>query len=201
LNGTTDLLYYQNLSNGGALQVLDVTSATSSQTRNITTDSTAALIIGALRVNSLHDNLPFDGLIDEVRISNTALSRKRSPTMNKANENKKPEIPFMKGMNFGFAADRGWYGSEAALAAIGKMKALNIDWVAAHVTFVMETYASNRVFFDPVFTPADHEVLAWVAAARKAGLKVMLKPIIEPLDGVWRGVVDPRWTASPPSPS
>lgn len=103
----------------------------------------------------------------------------------------KRDVPFQQGMNFGFAAGRGWYGSEEALAQIDRMKALGIDWVAAHVTFVQETYASTRVFMDYQFTPGDREVLTWVRAARQAGLKVMLKPILEPLDGVWRGVVDP----------
>lgn len=97
----------------------------------------------------------------------------------------------MRGMNFGFAAPRGWYGSAKAHDQIAEMKALNIDWVAAHVTFVQETYASTRVFMDYALTPDDREVLAWIKAARDAGLKVMLKPILEPLDGVWRGVVDP----------
>jgi len=100
-------------------------------------------------------------------------------------------IPYMRGMNFGFAAPRGWYGSDEALAQIPKMKALNIDWVAAHVTYVMETYSSTRVYLDPVFTPGDAEVIRWVRAAREAGLKVMLKPILEPLDGIWRGLVSP----------
>jgi hypothetical protein len=63
--------------------------------------------------------------------------------------------------------------------------------VAAHVTYVQETYSSTRVFIDFEFTPDDREVLTWVRAARKAGLKVILKPILEPLDGVWRGAVDP----------
>jgi hypothetical protein len=103
----------------------------------------------------------------------------------------KPEIPFMKGMNFGFAAGRGWYGSDEALAQIEKMKAMNIEWVAAHVTFVQETYSSTRVFMDYEYTPDDREVLTWVRAARDAGVKVMLKPILEPLDGIWRGAVDP----------
>ncbi len=28
------------------------------------------------------------------------------------------QIPFQRGMNFGFAAGRGWYGSDEALAQI-----------------------------------------------------------------------------------
>lgn len=95
----------------------------------------------------------------------------------------------MKGMNFGFAAPRGWYGSPEGLAQISKMKALNIDWVAPHVTFVQHSYASTRVFMDFVRTPGDAEVLTWCRAAREAGLKVMLKPILEPMDGSWRGMI------------
>jgi len=63
------------------------------------------------------------------------------------------EIPYMKGMNFGFAAPRGWYGSPEGLAQIPKMRALNIEWVAPHVTFVQPSYASTRVFMDFVRTP------------------------------------------------
>lgn len=98
---------------------------------------------------------------------------------------------FHRGMNFGFAAPRGWYGSAEALAQIGKMKALNINWVAAHVTVVQEAYYSSRIYQDFEHTPADEELVTWIAAAHEHGIKVMLKPIIEPLDGTWRGIIVP----------
>ncbi len=130
-------------------------------------------------------------LYTELQRTHTRQPNERPRTMTAMNQQTKPAIPFMKGMNFGFAAPRGWYGSAQARAQIAKMKALNIDWVAAHVTFVQETWASTRVFMDYEFTPDDREVLTWIQAARAAGLKVMLKPILEPLDGVWRGAIDP----------
>jgi hypothetical protein len=108
-----------------------------------------------------------------------------------SNQSATKTIPFMKGMNVGFAAMRGWYGSDEGLAQIERMKALHIEWVAAHVTFVQETYASTRVFMDYEFTPEDGEVRRWIDAAHAAGIKVMLKPILEPLDGIWRGHIMP----------
>lgn len=98
---------------------------------------------------------------------------------------------FHCGMNFGFAAPRGWYGSDAGMAQIARMKALHINWVAAHVTVVQEAYHSSRIFQDFEHTPADEEIVAWVAACHEQGIKVMLKPIIEPMDGTWRGIIVP----------
>jgi hypothetical protein len=100
-------------------------------------------------------------------------------------------MKFECGMNFGFAAPRGWYGSREGLDQIGQMQALNVNAVAAHVTCVQETYYSTRIFQDFEHTPGDAEVRAWITAARAAGLQVMLKPIIEPMDGIWRGWVAP----------
>ncbi len=98
---------------------------------------------------------------------------------------------FHYGMNFGFAAPRGWYGSDEGLAQVGKMKDLNINWVAAHVTVVQEAYYSSRIYQDFEHTPADEELITWIATAHAAGIKVMLKPIVEPLDGTWRGIIVP----------
>ncbi len=70
----TDLLYRQDLTNGGPLQVFDVTAATASQDKVIG-DTSAKVIIGALRTGSSSTDIPFSGLIDELRISDTALAQ------------------------------------------------------------------------------------------------------------------------------
>lgn len=108
-----------------------------------------------------------------------------------SNKSKDISSEFHCGMNFGFASPRGWYGSTKGLAQIEKMKALNINWVAAHVTVVQEAYYSSRIYQDFEHTPADEEISTWVKAAQEAGIKVMLKPIVEPLDGTWRGIIVP----------
>lgn len=94
---------------------------------------------------------------------------------------------FMKGISFGFMGRNGYYRSERGLREAENICALGVKWVALIVTVVQERYCSTRMFADYEFTPSDLELAAMVRRFHGAGIKVMLKPMIECLDSVWRG--------------
>ncbi|MBS1371173.1 MAG: hypothetical protein HPZ91_14570 [Lentisphaeria bacterium] len=102
-------------------------------------------------------------------------------------ELKKGDAMFIRGISFGFMGRNGYYRSEAGRRGADDICSLGADWVALIVTVAQERYSSTRMFADYVYTPSDIEVAEAVKRFHAAGVKVMLKPMIECLDSVWRG--------------
>lgn len=97
------------------------------------------------------------------------------------------KTPFLKGVSFGFMARNGYYRSVAAQQAVEAIYASGADAVALIVTIVQESYHSTRMVADFHHTPGDLELAGMVEAFHQRGIRVMLKPMIECLDSVWRG--------------
>ena len=94
---------------------------------------------------------------------------------------------FVKGISFGFMAGRGYYRSAAGQREIENICNLGVSYVALIATVAQESYQSTRMFEDFHYTPADTELAAAIETFHRHGIKVMLKPMIECLDSVWRG--------------
>lgn len=86
-------------------------------------------------------------------------------------------------------ARRGWYESEEARREVDRMAAAGVDCVALMVNVMQERYSSTRMFSDFRFTVSDWELLEIIEAIRARGMRVMLKPVIECHDSVWRGQI------------
>ena len=95
----------------------------------------------------------------------------------------------MKGMTYGFLAKPGFFRSPEGLAKTESLKDHNIEWVALIVNQFQETYASTRIFPDNARTVSDEELIWQIRKLHSMGIKVMLKPMVEPLDSVWRGQI------------
>jgi len=93
---------------------------------------------------------------------------------------------FFKGMSFGFMAKNGWYSSPAGKAEVQHLIHSGADSVALMVTIMQDSFASTRMYRDFEITPSDDEVIETIRAFRQAGIKVMLKPIIEHHDSTHR---------------
>lgn len=94
---------------------------------------------------------------------------------------------FMNGITQGFVAPRGWFASEKGKESTAEMISLGINWVALVVNQFQETVASTVIFDDNFRTVGDEELKMQIERLHAAGIKVMLKPMIEPLDSIWRG--------------
>ncbi len=94
------------------------------------------------------------------------------------------------GVSFGFMARRGYYASSEARAQVGQMAGLGVRDVALMVSVMQETWHSTRLYQDFEFTPSDHELAAIIDCCHEHGIRVMLKPMVECLDGSWRGRIN-----------
>ena len=97
------------------------------------------------------------------------------------------KTPFLKGVSYGFMAPAGTYRSEAAQREVEAIHAIGANAVALIVTVVQERYSSTRMVADFRHTPGDLEIAGIIDAFHRRGIRVMLKPMIECLDSVWRG--------------
>jgi hypothetical protein len=88
-------------------------------------------------------------------------------------------------------------GSDDALAAAKADGTTSVEIVA---TWYMASATSSAVAADPARTPTDAAVLHAVATAQSLGLRVLLKPQVDVLDGTYRGLIAPAnraaWFAS-----
>ncbi len=92
-------------------------------------------------------------------------------------------VPFQRGMTFGFYARRGVYASAWAKEQIRKMKALSVEYVALIATVFHETDYSLREFLDITESPGELELIRMIDFIHATGLKVMLRPMRESHDG------------------
>jgi hypothetical protein len=96
---------------------------------------------------------------------------------------------FVNGMTVGFLAPRGYFRSQEFDKALDEISGIGINWVVLCVNQFQETYASTRIFPDNEKTVSDAELVHAIRAFRERNIKVMLKPMIEPLDSIWRGCI------------
>ncbi len=92
-------------------------------------------------------------------------------------------VPFQRGMTFGFYARRGVYSSEWARREILKMRRLGVDCVGLIVTVFRENDYSTREFLDFAESPGELETARLIDFIHAEGMKVMLRPMLESHDG------------------
>ena len=94
---------------------------------------------------------------------------------------------FINGMTQGFLAPRGYFKTAEAATQTETMAALGINFTALVVNQFQETFGSTRIFPDNARTVSDDELRLQIDRLHKHGIRVMLKPMLEPLDSLWRG--------------
>jgi len=100
------------------------------------------------------------------------------------------ETLFFKGVSFGFMAKRNYYRSEAGQREIDRICELKPDAVALIVTMTQESYQSTKMVCDFYYSPDDVELTEAIQKFHAHGIRVMLKPMIECLDSIWRGKIE-----------
>ncbi len=95
-----------------------------------------------------------------------------------------------KGISFGFMARKGYYRSEAGQQEIQAICDLGVNYVALIATVMQDSYQSTKMYHDFAFSPSDAELADAIRTFHAHGIKVMLKPMIECHDSVWRGSIN-----------
>ena len=96
-------------------------------------------------------------------------------------------MDFIYGMTQGFLAPQGYYLSAEGEKSVERLKEHGVNFVALVVNQFLETFHSTRIFPLNSRTQDDDELALHIDRLHKAGIRVMLKPMIDPLDSVWRG--------------
>ncbi|MCO5315695.1 MAG: hypothetical protein M9938_06000 [Solirubrobacterales bacterium] len=109
-----------------------------------------------------------------------------------------PEDP-LAGLNL-TAYTRDGYGRPEVKTDIERIVALDATAITLTPTWYMATGSSDSIRPDPKKSPSDtslNQAINWI---REAGLKVILKPHVDVLDGTFRGDIQPtdrdRWFSS-----
>lgn len=109
---------------------------------------------------------------------------------------------FIKGMTWGWSSKRGDYRTAESSDSLSKLKEAGCEWVCLSFYTLQDTVYATSIPFDYAYTVTDRDITAAVQEARKLGLKVCLKPVVNSRDGIWRahigfpdqeGEAEPYW--------
>lgn len=91
------------------------------------------------------------------------------------------------------------FGTGTSTQELNVLASSGVNSVAIVPNYYMDTINSSSVFAGEI-TPTNADVVAGIKAAQAAGLDVLLKPHVDPLDGIWRAYMQPddpaAWFAS-----
>jgi O-glycosyl hydrolase len=100
---------------------------------------------------------------------------------------------FQKGMSYtSWSADA--YGTSASNQSLFNMRQTNTEWVAIMPWWFQDTIYSTTIYpksGSGWTSPTDSSIIKAISRAHELGMKVMLKPMVDPLDGHWRGEIPP----------
>jgi hypothetical protein len=93
---------------------------------------------------------------------------------------------FVKGMTYGWNTVRGVYRTNEAVESLKKLRETGSEWIALSFFALQDTYSDTDIHFDYGHTMTDRDIIFAVHEAKKLGLKVCLKPVVNCRDGIWR---------------
>lgn len=96
---------------------------------------------------------------------------------------------FIKGINYGWNSSRGDYISDLGIESMDKIVGTNCNWISISFELIQDTFLSTNIYFDYQKSLTDSEIIFAIEHAHELQLKVCLKPVVNPQDGVWRGFI------------
>ena len=94
------------------------------------------------------------------------------------------------GTNFGFMAPRGYYARPEVMKQPELMAEAGFNACTLNANVCQETFYSRRMFLDFRRSSGEIELAEIVKRLHGAGIRILLKPCLTPLDGAWMGRVD-----------
>lgn len=97
-------------------------------------------------------------------------------------------MPFVKGISWGWVGTRGDYAGPEAEDSMRRLAETGAEWVCIAFAANMETYNTPRFTWgaENAQMVTDDEIRRAIDLARANKLKVILKPVVNSNDGVWR---------------
>lgn len=100
-----------------------------------------------------------------------------------------------KGMTFASWENGQWSGLDSK-SALDDLKATGTNYVAVVVTQYMANGTASAIGPDATKTASNADVVAAIQKIHALGMKVMLKPHVDVVGGLWRGSITPTDTAA-----
>ncbi len=103
------------------------------------------------------------------------------------------DVPFQRGMSF-----TNWgaysFNSTQAKNEILEMKEIGIEWVAANIWWFQESVSTSKIF-EADWSDSAENITAFFDYVHDQDMKVLFKPMLDPLDGNWRSNIEakPEW--------
>lgn len=115
-----------------------------------------------------------------------------------------PLTGYVAGMTWGWTGIRGTWGTPAAEHSMKEMKrTLGANWTAIALGALQDTAQSTEIRYGEEPTVTDAEVKWAIREAKRIGLQVCLKPVVNCADGTWRAHIhffdidvpcEPKWS-------
>ena len=113
-------------------------------------------------------------------------------------------LPFICGVTWGFGSQKGEWLTQSAEESFAKLcKSTALNTLVLAVTIYQKNAHSVEVDRCSEQTVSDEEIIKVIRLARSKGIRVILKPIVNLLDGTWRAYIDffdidvpcePKWS-------
>lgn len=101
------------------------------------------------------------------------------------------EPVFQKGMSYRHYPHP--YDSSYSKESLRRMAQTNVEYVAITVWWLQEDVTSTEIYAEPGWTASNESLAEAIQRARELGMKVLLKPMVDPEDfyNQWRGQIPP----------
>ncbi|GLX67527.1 hypothetical protein MU1_18720 [Paenibacillus glycanilyticus] len=96
----------------------------------------------------------------------------------------------VNGMTWGWTGVRGTWASPEAEHSMSEMTKLNVNWVAIALAAEQETPQSTVIPYWEEPTVTDDEAIWAIREAKRHGLNVCLKPVVNCANGTWRAHIN-----------
>ena len=113
-------------------------------------------------------------------------------------------LDYIKGVTFGYLTPRGKYATEAAKDSLRKMvEETEANTVVLAITAWQKGPHVEEVLYKGKPIPENLEVKEMIHFAKSLGLRVILKPMVNCMDGTWRAHInffdmdvpcEPKWS-------
>lgn len=98
---------------------------------------------------------------------------------------------FMKGMTYaGFSTNV--FHTPASDDSLKRLRNTGVNWVALNVGWWQMHSQAHEILPHESKTPTDASVLHIIDLLHQMGIQVMLKPIVDSRDDIWRGMFEPK---------
>ncbi|UJF32725.1 glycoside hydrolase family 113 [Paenibacillus hexagrammi] len=112
------------------------------------------------------------------------------------------KLDYIKGMTWGWVGTRGTWATKEADFSMEEMAKLGVNWTAIAFAALQDHPQATEINYKNAPIVTDEEVLWAIEKAKKLGLKVCLKPVVNCANGTWRAHInffdvdvpcEPKW--------